>query len=89
MRTGQLSFDDVIGTFDYTAKSTAERFLRRGNETYEVHFYDSDDKQRIDWFESEDRSKAEGAARSRHGGKISIIKIDVSNRTLAEIEALD
>lgn len=84
----QLSFEDILGTIDCTAKSTAERFLRCGNETYEVHFYNTDGKQIMDWFESEDRSGAESAARKKHN-VMRIIKTDVSSRSLAEIEALD
>ncbi|WP_192797584.1 MULTISPECIES: hypothetical protein [unclassified Bacillus (in: firmicutes)] len=28
----QLSFDDILGTFDYKAKSTAEQFLAKPRE---------------------------------------------------------
>ncbi|MEN1938948.1 hypothetical protein AAIE21_26345 [Paenibacillus sp. 102] len=48
----QLTIDDVVGSFDYTAKSTADKFLKRDTSvitTYEVHFYDKEEKQRIDW----------------------------------------
>lgn len=88
MMAGQLSFEDILGTIDYTAKSTADKFLRRGLETYEVHFYDTDNKQRMDWFESEGKNGAESAARKKHN-VMRIIKTDVSSRTLEEIEALD
>ncbi|MEH6848593.1 hypothetical protein [Bacillus pseudomycoides] len=84
----QLSFEDILGNIDYAAKSTADRFLRHGPETYEVHFYNTDQKQIIDWFESEDKSGAESAARKKHN-VIRIIKTDVSSRSLAEIEELD
>lgn len=93
MKNGQLSFEDVIGTFDYTATSTSERFLHSNSHnaitpTYEVHFYDQDEKQKIDWFEAKNEEDAKGDATAKHGG-IQIIKTVVSARTLAEIMDLD
>ncbi|KEK17153.1 hypothetical protein BAMA_18245 [Bacillus manliponensis] len=88
MNAAQLSFEDRLGKHDYAATSTAEQFLRRGKEVYEVHFYDKDDKQRIDWFEAIDKETAESEAAAEHG-RIRIIKTDVSARTLAEIMSLD
>lgn len=84
----QISIDDILGNQDYEAKSTAERFLRRGLETYEVHFYNTDGKQIMDWFESEDKGGAESAAMKKHN-VMRIIKTDVSSRSLAEIDELD
>ncbi|HHT7228064.1 TPA: hypothetical protein ACTZ5W_005390 [Bacillus cereus] len=42
----QLTLDDVVGSFDYSAKSTADRFLQSDTSviTYSVEFYDKDDK---------------------------------------------
>ncbi|HDR8076535.1 TPA: hypothetical protein QC443_002584 [Bacillus cereus] len=91
MKNGQLSFEDVIGSLDYTATSTSDQFLRGHNAitpTYEVHFYDQDEKQKIDWFEVKNEEDAESDAIAKHGG-IQIIKTVVSTRTLAEIMDLD
>lgn len=116
MTLEQISIDDLLGTLDYSAKSTADKFIQSDSdalkdnkincitlsetneeeqievlevkETYEVHFYNTDGKQIMDWFESEDRSGAESAARNKHN-VMRIIKTDVSSRSLAEIEALD
>jgi len=89
VKSGQLSFEDVIGTFDYAATSTSEKFLHNNSHnditpTYEVHFYDQEDKQKIDWFEV----KSEDDAIAKHG-RIQIIKTVVSARALAEIMNLD
>lgn len=84
----QLTLEDILGNQDYEATSTAAKFLRHGKETYEVHFYNEDGKQYIDWFECDDRETAESEAIARHG-RIRIIKTDVSARTLAEIMSLD
>lgn len=87
----QLTLEDVVGSFDYAAKSIAEKFLNRDTSvitTYEVHFYDKEEKQRIDWFEGKTEVDAKGAAIAEHG-RIRIIKIVTSARTLAEIMALD
>lgn len=93
MKSGQLSFEDVIGTFDYAATSTSEKFLHNNSHnaitpTYEVHFYDQDEKQKIDWFEVENEDDAKSDTVAKHG-KIQIIKIVVSARTLEEIMDLD
>ncbi|MEK4894199.1 hypothetical protein MHH74_29685 [Bacillus sp. FSL M7-0996] len=93
MRSGQLSFEDVIGSFDYTATSTSEQFLRSNSHnaitpTFEVHFYDQDEKQKIDWFETKNEEDAKSDAIAKHG-RIQIIKTVVSTRTLAEIMDLD
>lgn len=88
----QLTIDDVVGSFDYTAKSTAERFLQRETSiitpTHEVHFFDQDEKQKIDWFEAKNETDAKSDAKAKHG-RIQIIKTIVSARTLAEIMELD
>ena len=39
----QLTIDDVMGSFDYNAISTSEKFL---NPSYEVHFYDKEERQK-------------------------------------------
>ncbi|MGI0534977.1 hypothetical protein KFD70_22060 [Bacillus pfraonensis] len=87
---GQLSFDDILGTFDYKAKSTAEQFLSKNPviPTYAVEFYDKDEKQKLRWFEAKTEGEAEGMARDKYG-RIQIIKTYVSDRTLKEIMELD
>lgn len=52
MKSGQLPFDDVIGSFNYAATSTSGRFQSSNGHnaiahTFEVHFYDQDEKQKI------------------------------------------
>lgn len=93
MRSGQLSFEDVIGSFDYTATSTSKQFLCSSSHnaitpTFEVHFYDQDEKQKIDWFEVKSEEDAIDDAVMKHG-RIQVIKTVVSTRTLAEIMELD
>lgn len=85
----QLSFDDILGTFDYKAKSTAERFLANTSAitTYSVDFY-KNQRQSIDWFEAKTKSEAEGMARKKYG-QIQIVNIYISDRTLKEIMELD
>ncbi|PEW74038.1 hypothetical protein CN449_15345 [Bacillus thuringiensis] len=85
----QLTLEDVVGSFDYTAKSTAERFLAKPSViTYSVEFYDKDDKWKLRWFEAKSESEAVGMAEDKYG-KISVIDTYISDRTLAEIMALD
>ncbi|MED0988225.1 hypothetical protein [Bacillus paramycoides] len=93
MKSGQLSFEDVIGSLDYAATSTSEKFLRSNCHnaiplTFEVHFFDQDEKQKIDWFEAKSEDDAKSDAIAKHG-RIQIIKTVVSARTLAEIMDLD
>lgn len=93
MKSGQLSFEDVIGSFDYAATSTSELFLRSNSHnaitpTFEVHFFDQDVKQKIDWFEAKNEEYAKSDAIEKYG-RIQIIKTVVSARTLAEILDLD
>ncbi|PFH75253.1 hypothetical protein [Bacillus nitratireducens] len=86
----QLTLEDVIGSIEYAAKSTAEKFLQRDTSviTYSVEFYDKDDKWKIRWFEAKSESEAVGMAKDKYGG-IQIINTYISDRTLAEIMALD
>ncbi|ETE97329.1 hypothetical protein ACS2Q5_26225 [Bacillus cereus group sp. Bce022] len=86
----QLTLEDVVGSFDYAAKSTAEKFLRRDTSviTYSVEFYDKDDKWKLRWFEAKSESEAVGMAKDKYG-QISVIDTYISDRTLAEIMALD
>lgn len=85
----QLTLEDVVGSFDYTAKSTAERFLAKPSViTYSVEFYDKDDKWKLRWFEAKSESEAIGMAEDKYG-QISVIDTYISDRTLAEIMALD
>ncbi|HDR8199893.1 TPA: hypothetical protein QC291_001532 [Bacillus cereus] len=87
----QLTLEDVVGSFDYTAKSTAEQFLAKPSviTSYEVHFYDQDEKQKMDCFDTNTESKAWNAALEEHGKGIQKIEIKRSNRTRAEFLALD
>lgn len=87
----QLTLEDVVGSFDYKAKSTAERFLAKPSAitSYEVHFYDQDEKQKMDCFDTDTESEAWNAAIEEHGKGIQKIEITRSNRTRAEFLALD
>ena len=44
----QLTFEDIVGNMDYTAHSTAAKFLSNHSvtPTYAVEFFDRDKKQR-------------------------------------------
>ncbi|WP_242255079.1 hypothetical protein [Bacillus cereus group sp. BfR-BA-01379] len=87
----QLTLDDVVGTFDYKAKSTAEKFLAKPSviTSYEVHFYDREERQKLDCFDADNESEAWDAAIEEHGKGIQKIKIKHSKRTRAEFLALD
>ncbi|MGF9852069.1 hypothetical protein ABHN09_10830 [Bacillus paramobilis] len=87
----QLTLEDVVGNFDYAAKTTAERFLAKTPviTTYAVEFYDKEEKQRIDWFDVNTESEAWSAAVKEHGKGIQKIGINRSERTRKEIMALD
>ncbi|WP_212934919.1 hypothetical protein [Bacillus hominis] len=87
----QLTLDDVVGSFDYAATSTSERFLAKTPviTTYAVEFYDKEEKQRIDWFDVKTESEAWSAAVKEHGKGIQKIGITRSDRTRDEIMALD
>ncbi|MGG1339700.1 hypothetical protein ABE244_03735 [Bacillus toyonensis] len=86
----QLTLEDVVGSFDYSAKSTADRFLQSATSiiTYSVEFYDKDDKWKLRWFEAKSESEAVGMAKDKYG-RIDIIDTYISDRTLSEIMALD
>ncbi|PDZ12297.1 hypothetical protein CN571_20080 [Bacillus pseudomycoides] len=86
----QLTLEDVVGSFDYSAKSTADRFLQRDTSviTYSVEFYDVDVKWKLRWFEAKSESEAVGMAKDKYG-RIQIIDTYISDRSLAEIMALD
>ncbi|EOV9528886.1 hypothetical protein ACN5TA_004041 [Bacillus cytotoxicus] len=88
----QLTLEDVVGSFDYAAKSTVDKFLNHDTSaitTYEVHFYDKDERQRIDWFDTENEKKAWNEAVAEYGRGIQKIKIVKSERSRAEIMELD
>ncbi|QEL88456.1 hypothetical protein [Bacillus mycoides] len=87
----QLTLEDVVGSFDYAAKSTSERFLAKTPviTTYAVEFYDKEEKQRIDWFDVNTESEAWSAAVKEHGKGIQKIRITRSERSRDEIMALD
>jgi len=87
----QLSFDDILGTFDYKAKSTIEQFLAKPSviTSYEVHFYDREEKQKMDCFDADTEIEAWDEAIKEHGNDIQKIEIKHSNRTRSEFLALD
>lgn len=87
----QLTLEDVVGSFDYAARSTAEQFLAKPSviTSYEVHFFDQDEKQKMDCFDTKTESEAWNAAIEEHGKGIRKIEIKRSNRTRAEFLALD
>ncbi|HDR7640769.1 hypothetical protein [Bacillus wiedmannii] len=87
----QLTLEDVVGTFDYKAKSTAEQFLTKSSviTSYEVHFYDQQERQKLDCFDADTESEAWNEAIEEHGKGIQKIEIKHSNRTRAEFLALD
>ncbi|EOO28644.1 phage protein [Bacillus cereus VD133] len=82
----QLTIDDVIGSFCYNAISTSEKFL---NPSFEVHFYDKEERQKLDCFDAKTEVEAWNAAIEEHGKGIQKIKINFSDRTRAEFLALD
>ncbi|RWS37901.1 hypothetical protein EKA14_27740 [Bacillus mycoides] len=85
----QLTIEDVVGSFDYTATSTAEKFLKRNSVmTYSIEFYDKDEKWKLRWFEAKSESDAIEMAKKEYG-KIQIITTYISDRTLEEIMHLD
>ncbi|MDP1457500.1 hypothetical protein Q8G37_13655 [Bacillus wiedmannii] len=86
----QLTFEDVVGTMDYAAHSTSEQFLANHlvTPTYAVEFFDRDQKQKLRWFEVNTEAEAKEKAEETYG-RIQIIKVYVSNRTLKEIMELD
>ncbi|PHA39324.1 hypothetical protein COF06_12065 [Bacillus wiedmannii] len=82
----QLTIDDVVGSFDYNAISTSEKFL---NLSYEVHFYDKEGRQKMDCFDAKSETEAWNATIEEHGKGIQKIRINRSNRTRVEFLALD
>ncbi|MEB4815663.1 hypothetical protein [Bacillus thuringiensis] len=86
----QLTFEDIVGNMDYTAHSTAAKFLSNHSvtPTYAVEFFDRDKKQKLRWFEVNTEGEAKEKAEEKYG-EIQIIKVYVSNRTLKEIMELD
>ncbi|MDW8785417.1 hypothetical protein [Bacillus cereus] len=85
----QLTLEDVVGSFDYTATNTVDKFLKRNSVmTYSVEFYDKDEKWKLRWFEAKSESEAIEMAKRKYG-KIQIITTYISDRTLEEIMNLD
>ncbi|PEX86850.1 hypothetical protein [Bacillus cereus] len=81
----QLTLEDVVGSFT----STAGKFLKRDSVmTYSIEFYDKDEKWKLRWFEAKSESEAVGMAKDKYG-RIQIIDTYISDRSLAEIMALD
>ncbi|PGU78940.1 hypothetical protein [Bacillus cereus] len=85
----QLTLEDVVGSFDYTATSTVDKFLKCNSVmAYSVEFYDKDEKWKLRWFEAKSESEAIEMAKKKYG-KIQIITTYISDRTLEEIMNLD
>ncbi|WP_176545288.1 hypothetical protein [Bacillus toyonensis] len=85
----ELTLEDVARSFDYSAISTAERFLKSNSVmTYSVELYDKDEKWRLRWFEAKSEGAAIEMAKKKYG-KIQIITTYISDRTLEEIMNLD
>ncbi|MEK0224602.1 hypothetical protein [Bacillus proteolyticus] len=85
----QLTLEDVVGSFDYSATSTAERFLKSNSVmTHSVEFYDKDEKWKLRWFEAKSEGAAIEMAKKKYG-KIQIITTYISDRILEEIMNLD
>ena len=85
----QLTLEDVVGSFDYTATSTAGKFLKRNSVmTYSIEFYDKDEKWKLRWFEAKSESDAIEMVKKKYG-QIQIINTYISDRTLEEIMHLD
>ncbi|WP_422423871.1 hypothetical protein [Bacillus sp. PSXD-155] len=82
----QLTIDDLMGSFYYNAISTSEKFL---NLSFEVHFYDKEERQKMDCFDAKTEVEAWNAAIEEHGNGIQKIMITFSDRTRAEFLALD
>ncbi|KAB2419320.1 hypothetical protein [Bacillus cereus] len=82
----QLTIDDVIGSFCYNAISTSGEFL---NPSFEVHFYDKEERQKMDCFDAKTEIEAWNAAIEEHGKEIQKIRVTHSNRTRTEFLALD
>ncbi|MED3540012.1 hypothetical protein ABEX53_28725 [Bacillus toyonensis] len=82
----QLTIDDVIGSFNYNAISTSEKFL---NPSYEVHFYDKEERQKMDCFDARSEAEAWNSTLEEHGNGIRKIRITYSKRTRTEFLALD
>ncbi|MGG5735654.1 MULTISPECIES: hypothetical protein [Bacillus cereus group] len=85
----QLTLEDVVGSFDYTATSTAEKFLKCNNVmTYSIEFYDKDEKWKLCWFEVKSEGESIEMAKKEYG-QIQIITTYISDKTLEEIMNLD
>jgi len=82
----QLTMDDVIGGFCYNAINTSEKFL---NPSFEVHFYDKEERQKMDCFDAKNETEAWNATLEEHGKCIQKIRVTYSNRNRAEFLALD
>ncbi|RLZ14936.1 hypothetical protein EA137_19990 [Proteus mirabilis] len=59
------------------------------NPSYEVHFYDKEERQKMDCFDAKNENEAWDATIKEHGKGIQKIRITHSNRTRAEFLALD
>ncbi|KMN42297.1 hypothetical protein [Bacillus sp. LK2] len=86
----QLTLEDVVGSINYEAKSTSDKLLQCVTSviTYSVEFYDKEDRWKLRWFEAKSESEAVGMAKDKYG-RIQIINTYISDRTLAELMALN
>lgn len=67
----QLTLEDVVGSFDYSATNTAEKFLKRNSVmTYSIEFYDKDEKWKLRWFEAKSESEAKWLKRNTERYKL-------------------
>jgi hypothetical protein len=57
--------------------------------TFEVHFFDKDGAQRIEWYRAKDEEIAKVKCRKDYGTIAKVFYVTHSKRTLEEIEALD
>ncbi|MEK4773973.1 hypothetical protein MKY31_27330 [Bacillus sp. FSL M8-0139] len=59
------------------------------NPSFEVHFYDKEERQKMDCFDAKTEVEAWNAAIEEHGNGIQKIRVIFSDRTRAEFLALD
>jgi hypothetical protein len=56
----QLTLEDIVGSFDYTATSTVNKFLKRNSVMKcSVEFYDKDEKKwKLRWFDAKSEKQS-------------------------------
>lgn len=57
--------------------------------TFEVHFFDKDAAQRIEWYRAKDEENAKVKCKKDYGATTNVFYVTQSRRTLEEIEALN